>query len=80
MTVSEAIIRRINELCEERGITVSKLSTFSGANQSTINDDINGVTKNPGIVTIKKLCDGLEMTLSEFFDTDYFNALEQEIR
>ena len=80
MNISEAVIKRLNELCVERNITVSRLCTFSGATQSTVNDIINGVTKNPGLATIKKLCDGLDMTLSEFFDTDYFNNLEQEIK
>ena len=80
MTTSEAIIKRINDLCSNRNITPSRLCTFSGTTQSTVSDIINGVTKNPGVVTIKKLCDGLEITLSEFFDTDYFNNLEQEIK
>ena len=80
MTTSEAIIKRMNYLCFERNITPSRLCTFSGTTQSTVSDIINGVTKNPGVVTIKKLCDGLEMTLSQFFDTDYFNDLEQEIK
>lgn len=80
MTVSEALIKRITELCIERNITVGKLCTISGVTPSTINDLMNGITKNPGIATIKKLCDGLNMTLSNFFDTDYFNSLEQELR
>lgn len=80
MTANEAIGKRLNELCAERKITVSRLCTFAGATQSTVNDIINGVTKNPGVVTIKKLCDALEMTLSEFFDTEYFNKLEQEVK
>jgi len=79
MTTSEAIIKRITELCIENNITVSKLSTISGTTQSTLNDIVNGVTKNPGITTLKKLCDGLDITLSEFFDTEYFNTLTQEI-
>jgi len=79
MTLSQAVIKRINDLCKERQITVSRLCTHSGMTQSTVNDIINGVTKNPGIATIKKLCDGLGMNLKEFFDTDYFNSLEQEI-
>ena len=80
MNISEAVIKRLNELCSQRNITVSRLCTYSGATQSTVNDIINGVTKNPGVATIKKLCDGLDMPLSEFFDTDYFNNLEQEIK
>lgn len=80
MTVSNAIIKRITEYCNENKITISKLCTISGATQSTINDIMNGVTTNPGVVTIKKLCDGMGITLTEFFNTDYFNTLEQEIK
>lgn len=80
MTTSEAIVKRLTELCIERNITVSRRCAFAGATQSTVNDILNGVTKNPGIITLKKLCDALDMTLSEFFDTDYFNSLQQEIK
>ncbi len=80
MTVSQAIIKRITDYCIENKLTVSKLCTISGATQSTINDIMNGVTTNPGIVTIKKLCDGMGITLTDFFDTDYFKSLEQEIQ
>ncbi len=74
------IIDRINALCYERGITVGKLCTISGATASTVSDIMNGVTKNPGIFTIKKLCDGLEITLSEFFDTPEFNEADPVVR
>lgn len=80
MDTSKAIVDRIVQLCGERNITVGRLCTFSGTTQSTINDIINGITKNPGILTIKKLCDGLGITLSEFFDTPTFNSLDQEIK
>lgn len=80
MTTSEAIVKRIESLCSERGITVGKLCSFSGTTQSTINDIVNGVTRNPGVVTIKKLCDGLGITLGEFFSSEEFNSLEQEIK
>lgn len=80
MTTSKAIADRILELCKERGITVNKLSTESAVRQSTVNDIVNGTTKNAGIVTIKKLCDGLNITLAEFFDTPVFKSLEQEIK
>ncbi|HIV02461.1 MAG TPA: helix-turn-helix transcriptional regulator [Candidatus Aphodoplasma excrementigallinarum] len=80
MDTRDAISKRIVKLCEERNITINKLCAMSGATQSTINDIVNGVTKNPGIVTIKKLCDGLEITLCEFFNSDLFHNLEQEIK
>ncbi len=80
MTIVEAIALRIIMLCKERNITPNKLSTISGMTQSTINNIINTGSKNPTISTIKKICDGLEISLSEFFDDDVFNSLEQEIK
>lgn len=80
MDTREAIAERIQHLCEERGITPNKLSTISAVPQATIKSILNGESKNPGTVTIKKLCDGLEITLGEFFGTPMFDALEQEIK
>lgn len=79
MGVSIAVSDRIIELCNERDITVNKLCTMSGVTQSTVNDIVNRKSKNVGVVTIKKLCDGLDITITEFFDTKYFQELEQEI-
>lgn len=80
MTTSKAIAERLLELCKERGITVNRLSTDSAVRQSTVNDIVNGNTKNAGIITIKKLCDGLNISLADFFDTAVFRSLEQEIK
>ena len=80
MTTSEAIAKRILELCKDRDMTVNKLSTESAVRQSTVNDIVNGRTKNAGILTIKKLCDGLGITLVDFFSAPVFRDLEQEIR
>ncbi len=79
MNISQAVARRILELCDEKNITVNKLCTMSGVTQSTVNDIVNGKAKNIGVVTIKKLCDGLEITITEFFCTQYFRELEQEM-
>lgn len=79
MNISYAVAERILELCKEKTITVNKLSTISGVTQSTVNDIVNHKAKNIGIVTIKKLCDGLDMTITDFFDTDLFRSLEQEL-
>ena len=79
MTISDAVAERFVELCMERGITVNKLATLSGVTQSTVNDIVNHKAKNIGIVTIKKLCDGLDMTITEFFDTETFRTLQQEL-
>ena len=80
MDTREAIANRIRHLCEKQGITPNKLSTISAVPQATIKSILNGESKNPGAVTIKKLCDGLEITLGEFFGTPEFDALEQEIK
>ena len=80
MRLSEAIVRRISELCEERKITVNKASNWSGVTQSTVSDIVNGTTKNPTVSTIKKLCDGFEISIREFFNSDLFDDLEQEIK
>lgn len=79
MNISSEVANRIIELCDERKITINKLSTISGVTQSTVNDIVNKKAKNIGIITIKKLCDGLEITISDFFDTSNFRNLEQEM-
>ncbi|WP_101696685.1 helix-turn-helix domain-containing protein [Clostridium minihomine] len=80
MDTREAVIERILELCKARGITPNALSYIAGVPQSTIKSILNDETMNPGVVTIKKLCDGFGITLPEFFDTDLFRGLEQEIK
>ena len=80
MDTQQAIARRILHLCKVRGITPNGLSMISAVPQATIKSILNGESKNPGTVTIKKLCDGLEITLGEFFSTPEFDALEQEIK
>ena len=67
MNISEAVAARILELCKQYNITVNKLSTISGVTQSTVNDIVNKKARNIGIVTIKKLCDGLEISITDFF-------------
>ena len=79
MNISQATAQRFIELCEQNGITINKLATISGVTQSTVNDIVNLKSKNVGIVTIKKLCDGLDISISEFFDTEVFRSLEQEM-
>ena len=80
MTLTEAIAHRLLALCEERGITLNKLSTLCGMTQSTLNNIVNTGSRNPTVSTVKKVCDGLAITLAEFFDDPLFTALEQEIR
>ena len=80
MNTAQAVANRIRQLCEQNKITPNGLSNLSAVPQSTIKSILNGESQNPGTATIKKLCDGLEITLAEFFDTPEFNALEQEIK
>lgn len=80
MTIGTAVKIRILELCEQRGLSINKLCTISGVTQSTVNNIISGRNNSTTISTIKKLCDGLGITIPEFFDSDHFNALEQEVR
>jgi len=79
MDTSSAIAMRIVELCRERGITIHKLSYLSGVPDSTLRGIIYQRGKNPGVITIKKLCNGLDITVTEFFNTDIFRNLEQEM-
>lgn len=79
MGIYEVTVNRIRQLCEENNITPNGLSYISGVSQSTIKSILNGESKNPGIVTIKKICDGLNITIGEFFSTEEFDLLEQEL-
>ena len=80
MTTLEAARNRILELCEENKISINKLANICGLPPSSVKNIIYGKSKNPKLLTIKMICDGLEITLAEFFNTDEFNALEQEIK
>ena len=80
MDTKEAIANRIIQLCNKRDIAIHELASISGISPSTVYSILNEKSKNPGAVTIKKLCDGLDITLGEFFSTPEFDALEQEIK
>lgn len=71
---------RLLKLCDEKKMSIHKLALESAVAPSTIKNILYGKSKNPGIVTIKMLCDGLGITLTEFFDTEDFKQLEQEIQ
>lgn len=80
MNTKEAVAKRIIELCEQRDIAINALANISGVSPSTIYSMLNEKSQNPGVVSLKKLCDGLEISLRDFFDSDLFDDLEQEIR
>ncbi|HIS49210.1 MAG TPA: helix-turn-helix transcriptional regulator [Candidatus Gallacutalibacter pullistercoris] len=80
MDTVTAVRNRILQLCGERNTTINHLANVCGLPPSSVKNILYGKSMNPKILTIKKLCDGLEITLGEFFSTPEFDALEQEIK
>lgn len=80
MDIGEAVKERILELCREKNLSVNKLSNMSGVTQSTVNNIVSGRNHSATISTIKKLCDGMGITIEEFFNSELFRSLEQEIK
>lgn len=80
MKTKQAIETRILQLCREKGITVNAVANDSGMSPSTIYSMLNEKSKNPGVVSIKIFCDGLGITLRQFFDDPIFDDIEQEIQ
>ena len=78
MQVKDAVARRIRGLCRERGIKVNELANISGITPSTVYSLLDPKRRDVSVITVKKLCDGLGMTLGDFFSTAEFDALEQE--
>lgn len=73
MTYYELFVKRIRKLCKERGITINKLAVMSDINQSTLDNIVRGVTKNPRVKTLHKIALTFNMTLAEFLDFDELN-------
>ena len=80
MTLKEAIAGRIAQLCKEKNIAPYTLAIMCGIDKSTIYSILGNKSNRPEVATVKKICDGLQMTLGEFFSTPEFDALEQEIK
>ena len=80
MDIGQAVRERILELCRERDITVNKLAMISGITQSTLNNIVSGRNNSATVSTIKKICDGLEISIIDFFQSDIFVDLEQEVK
>ena len=80
MNTVSAVKNRIFELCNKRNISINRLANICGLPPSSVKNILYGKSNNPKILTIKMICDGLDITLAEFFDTDEFNNLEQEIK
>lgn len=79
MRSKEAVQLRIIELCQTNQMTLNALSRVCGVTQSTLNNITSGRNNSTTVATIQKICDGLEMDLPTFFDSDFFRGLEQEI-
>ncbi len=80
MTITNAIKKRIEDLCSEKNITQNKMCTICGITQSTINNIINRDQKDVSLLTIVRICNGLDMTINDFFDSDIFkNKIEENI-
>ncbi len=80
MSVKDAVAERFDSLCKERGIRLNELANVSGVTPSTVSSMRDRRRRDISVITVKKLCDGLEMTLGEFFSAPVFDELEQEIK
>jgi len=80
LTAKQAVAKRILDLCAQRGMAINALATASGVSPSTVYSMLNEKSRNPGVVSLQKLCDGLNISLRDFFDCDLFDGLEQEIK
>lgn len=80
MDMIEAVRNRVLGICGERKLTINKLATMAGMPPSSLKNILYGKSRNPKLITIKMLCDGLDMTLGEFFSTEEFDSLEQELK
>lgn len=80
MTIGIAVRKRIYELCRERKITINRLATLCGVTQSTINNIVTGRNHSTTVATIKKICDGLGISMAEFFTSSLFEGLEPEVK
>lgn len=78
MKINEAITNKINNILREKDITINKLASISCLTQSTVDSLVNGKSKNPKLLTIVKICDGLGITLCEFFNDKLFINIVRE--
>ena len=80
MCVKDMVCKRFSEILKERNIKINELATLSGVTPSTAYSMMSDSRRDISIITIKKFCDGLGITLGEFFSTAEFDNLEQEIK
>ena len=79
MYIGEAVSRRIVSLCRARNLSINAMCLKSGVTQSTVNNIVSGRNNSTTVSTIKKLCDGLDISIKDFFDDPLFDHLDQEI-
>lgn len=79
MKIKDAVAQRIIDLCKEKNIAINALGNISGVNPSTIYSILNTKSQNPGVVTLQKICDGLEISIRDFLTLSFFDDIEQEI-
>lgn len=80
MGIKDAVVARFLEICDRRDIRMNELATRSGVTPSTVYSMVNPHRQDISVITIKKLCDGLDLSMEEFFDSPIFDDLEQEIQ
>ncbi len=78
MKISEAMSKKLLKICEERGISVNKLASMCCLTQSTVQNIIEGNSTNPKLLTVVRICEGLGISLSEFFDDELFSNIDRE--
>lgn len=79
MLIKDAVVMRLKDICKSRNIRYNELATLSGVTPSTVYSLMDDRRRDVSVITIKKLCDGLDMPIDEFFDDDIFRSLDQEI-
>ena len=80
MRIKPAIVQRFQQLCKERNIKYNELATLSGVTPSTVYSMMDNTRKDLSVIRVKKLCDGLDITITEFFNAPIFEQLEQELQ
>ena len=80
MLIKDAVVLRLQNICRERGLRYNELAARSGVTPSTVYSLMDETRRDLSVITLKKLCDGLDMTITEFFNDEIFMILEQEIK
>lgn len=78
MKIKDAVAQRIIDLCKEKNIAINALGNISGVNPSTIYSILNTKSQNPGVVTLQKICDGLEISIRDFFTSSFLTTLSRK--